>query len=131
MDRKDGFSLDTFRSFIHDLILDSFSCLAPGSGMDLYEVMKRLSRRTLLSIFISSPDTEEELQKAAGIEPLQEDKQLLSLDALRVVLWPFLVLSRKGDPGSHLSPSECPFPVLYQIPEGFQQSHKHNKPGWD
>ena len=63
----------TFRPLIRGLILDHFSCIAPGSSVDLYDSMKALSWRILLSIFISSPGTEEASQEAAQIESLQEE----------------------------------------------------------
>lgn len=61
------------RSLIQELILDHFRRIASGSSVNLYDSMKTLSWRVLLSTFMSLSASEEESQEAATIELLQEN----------------------------------------------------------
>ena len=61
------------RPLVQDIVLDHFRGIAPGSSIDLYDSMKRLSWKLLLAIFLSdnaqNPPSE---QEATEIESLQE-----------------------------------------------------------
>jgi len=58
----------TFQPLIHDLILDDVRCVTPDSRVHLYAYMKTLAGRILLSVFISSLETQEESQEAVRNE---------------------------------------------------------------
>ena len=62
------------QSIVQETLLSHFRDIPSGSTVDLYESMKALSWKLILSIFISSSDERDQAQKdAAEIESLQED----------------------------------------------------------
>ncbi len=62
------------QSLVQETLLSHFRDIASESTIDLYESMKALSWKLILSIFISSSDERDQAQKeAAEIESLQED----------------------------------------------------------
>ena len=62
------------QSLVQETLLSHFRDIPSESTVDLYESMKALSWKLILSIFISSSDERDQAQKdAAEIESLQED----------------------------------------------------------
>ena len=62
------------QSIVQELLLSHFRDISSESTIDLYESMKALSWKLILSIFMSSSDERDQAQKdAAEIESLQED----------------------------------------------------------
>ncbi|KAL8848482.1 MAG: hypothetical protein Q9221_006484 [Calogaya cf. arnoldii] len=67
-------SLDVdVQTVISRCVLDHFRDVSSGSAIDLYESMKSLSWRILLSIFLQREDDEKDAEDANKIEALHED----------------------------------------------------------
>ena len=69
-----AFLLAEIQSLVQEMTLSHFRDIPSESTVDLYECMKALSWKLILSIFMSSSDERDRAQKdAAEIETLQED----------------------------------------------------------